>query len=728
MAWTINGVSPESAGIHVAEVEVGTGMTDRAVLESTDSWSYSAWPAFGDWISISADGTTVLYGMVTSREPYAQAGGVQGYRWEISGPWWHLQRTPYTQPFYYATSATAKTALPRSKCWVGMDPATGERCNTLQAVNIILAAAVAAGVPISTSVSFTGVDAPPFEVTDVMCADALQSVMRWHPGLSLFWRYTGSSATLHIKSSLGSATLPVTDNGVVSNVPQMARSQRRDDQVPLGVVIRYERVNIFEFPGGDPSNTIQRIEAHTDSAGLSSTPGPGVLFYTVELRGSQSQFAEATIVTRTVPDDVDEDPGATARAKILKWYQRHIPALEALPAAALRVDEHTTAMDLPKWNTDDSQRPSEWDEEDAIREFDEAAETSDFPRELVEGTLPEWAPFLQAEPMVARIVVGWTGEGSPTEEQQALAAELFGADFTEKRSFDVQYTGTNARSKRYKGLAKFTAAEPWPENGLAAAVYDSLANRGYQGEVSVVGQSSFTSLLPGAVVTLSGGATGNGIIQHVKWSAATRRTSLQFGSPGHLMVPDLIELARANRLNALTANYNKDRQQEAGPGSGNAITGSVRSPRSNTIPVNVSGEGNHPYKLRTVATGASTWDVFIWPGSLNGLPVTFEGTELDAATPPSISYSGTSLKRIWLKIETVLTVEDDMVISHTPVVGTIGHGLELPENAPTGEAAFYVQIGTVQAGAVVAQTVRHSLWASFCDAGSAAVNLNISQA
>jgi hypothetical protein len=714
MAWTINGTSADSFGIDVATVDVGTGMVDRAILETSDDWDGTAL-AYGDWVSIAADGTVVLWGMVTSVEPYAQGGGRQGVRYEISGPGYHLEITPYTQPYYYATGGSTQSALPRSKCWLGVDPSTGNRCNTKQAIDIVLAVAVANGVPMTFSTDFTGVEAPPFEMTDGTISQALASVMRWHPGLVMFWRYTASSAVLHIKASLGAQNFACTDSGSVANVPLQVSVQRRDDMAPAGVVVRYERVNTFALPG-DTSNVIQRIETQVDSAGT-ATPGPGVLMFTVEIKGAETQYGEQQLICRTVPNDVTSDPGSTARAKILKWYAAHIPAIAALPAAALEVEEHTRTMDLPEWNSDDDQRPSEWPEADGLRPYDDTAEPSELSRELVEGTVPEWTPWIRAEPMVCRIVLKWTGGGSPTTEQTELGKALFGEDLSGSRTFDVQYTGTNARTRRYKGVVKYSAPEAWPAAGLASAVYGSLSARQYEGRITAAGASSMTTLLPGTAITLTGGRTGSGVVQRVSFSAATRRTTVQFGAAGHLGVADFIELMRANRLNPWTANYAKERQQEAAPTSKGAITGNVRAPRHNVIGVNGgNGGGDHPFKAYVDRVG-SAYRLRISAGTHNGVVPTLGGVLLDHSTPPFVAISGTAFLRVWMKVSAVLEFDGTgWFTGHSTPVATIHTGATLPDNLPA-EGDWYLQIATVNDGVVTEQTLQHSIWSRICDAG-----------
>lgn len=703
MSWTIGGSSASSLKLVVASVNVGTNMVDTATLETSGAWTGSAPFAYGDWLTISADGTAVLYGMVTSVLPFASAGGTKGFRITVSGPMWHLMRAPYFQPFYYATAVDAGDSKPRSRCWIGVDPTTGERCNTKTALQHVLDCAVDVGVPITYNLDgMTGVAAPPFEVQDQTCGSVAQQLMRWHPGLYFFFQYGSGSATLYAAASSGTVTVPV---GGGSAIAATAEVESRDDMVPEGIIIRWERVNTFEVEG-DPSGSQQRIEEHTEAAGAGLTgPGVGVLMFTIDLAGSQILMAEQVIEARTVPDDVAAVDGGSGldtgiRNRVVKWYSNHVPWMAAVPAAALQIEEHTRVMNLPEWDTDDDQRPSEWAEGDAMTPHDDEAVPGDLPRELLDGDIPEWANWLKAEPMLARVKVKWAGGGSPTAEQIALGQAVFGEDLNQVRIFDVQYTGTNAVSKRYRGVTKYVAAEAWPDAGLAAAVLANLNSLRYEGTVKVPGSTQYTSARPGRMLTLSGGPTGSGVVQSVAYSAENRETLIRFGFAGHLSVTDFVELQRANRTNALTANYSKDRQQSATPGSNKQTsTGSKRKMIKNTSSPDGGGGGSAcPFSGKMVGADFTFTNI----GTLNALE-------------PDNMYDGAALRALPLTaaayIILTVTTADNNVQSCT-----IGQSPTPPAPIPTGTGVapgeFEIALYFVNADAQATRIIGcGSLWA-----------------
>jgi hypothetical protein len=670
MSWTINGSSPETLKLVVCKVDVGTGMIDTAVLETANDWDTSVL-SYGDWVTIASGGVALLWGMVTEAYPYAVGGGRQGRRYVVSGPQWHLERTPYTQPFHYATTAEEGEALPRSRCWIGVDPTTGDRCHTREALSLVLQAAVDAGVPMTFALDagdLGSVLAPPFEVTDATCGSVVQQILRWHPGCYTFWRYSAGSAQLKIAQDDGGSSFDVTDGG--SAVPLSVSVTPREDMVPAGIIIRWERVNVFEMTG-ESSDSLQRIESITESAGVGE-PGVGVLMYTIELKGSETQYAEQAIVARTVPDDVapedgGEDLDESEKERVLKWYGNHLSWVKALPAAALQVNEHTRVMDLPEWDSDDDQKPADWNPADGLPIYDESIDPGDLSRELVDGEVPEWAKWIKAEPMLARVKIKWTGGGSPTTEEIDLAKSIFGEGLDQVRTFDVQYTGTNARSKRYKGLVKFIAAEPWPTAGLAAQVLSALSSLRYEGEITAGGNAPYTGIKAGKVIILSGGRTGSGVCQRVSWEAATNRTTIQFGFAGHLQVPDYIELQRASRQNAMTANYAKERQQAASPSAKSSIMGSKRTKRTNTSSPDGGGGASCPFSGGMVDGDFA----FSTPGTLNALDPDnmFDGSELCTVGMDGQGYV----------VLNVTTIDNNVQSGH------LEYSADPPPPIPTGE-------------------------------------------
>lgn len=124
----------------------------------------------------------------------------------------------------------------------------------------------------------------------------------------------------------------------------------------------------------------------------------------------------------------------------------------------------------------------------------------------------------------------------------------------------------------------------------------------------------------------------------------------------------------------------------------------------------------HPFQLRVENTVG-----FVYPGTLNGQPVTIGSLALDDVPAPSIPLV-LETTRVWLKITTNLTFDGDFLISHDDIVGEIGWGATVP---PSSSGEWYQQIGTFSDSEVTAQTVINSLWATICDAGAGEASLEL---
>lgn len=583
MSWTIGTIPLDGTqGFVLASVELTSGGADTAVLETADGWSGAATLDVGSYYALKQGGTTVLYGKVVSCDPQAQGGGRSGLRYVLANPWWDLERLVYRQPFQYRTALGLEEKW-RSKVWLGTDD-SGAREGTKPAVQRILDFAITTcSVPMSYSLGEWGVLAPVTEATDQTCAALILQLLRWHPNVQIFWRYTDGTATLHCKKLSELAEVVVASSNASAGAPQPVQCEvvPRTDLVPPCVVVKYERLN--EFDDGEGGTSIF-IEHHEDKAGAGSEMSPGALIYTIELQGVRSSAVVQPVRTRTVPaefaDDSDPDtPSSAVMQSTARWYQSHVAPLKLLPRALLRVDEHVLAFDT-------SETVEGADPEDAPEPPPEG-EIEDYPRELVEGTIQEWMTGIKATPMIARGKFKFLGdEGDLTADQLRAARLVFGHGLSGTATYHVRYMGTDATTRRYRTLAGWSAAEAWP-TGLAAAIYSELSTVRHEGRITLRGGTTPLTLLPGHRATLSGGPDASGPVQRVSLDPATRRSSATFGWPGHRSAQDIHELQRASRANAMSATYDAERKSAAKAASSansNAVPGALRSPRSDVQP------------------------------------------------------------------------------------------------------------------------------------------------
>lgn len=612
MAWTANTTPLDgSTGFTLASIDTGSGMVDTAVITSVADWDNEDFD-HGDAIAIKQGDTTVLYGKVVKVEPYAQGGGAQGRRYTIANAWYDLEQITYKQLFHYANAPTTTEQKWRSKVWLGTN-AAGGRITTLAVIQDLLDYAIdTAEVSMSYVLGSFGVVAPVTEASDQTVAALILQCLRWHPNVQAYWRYTASSGTLHIKpiSELSTVTLTVAGADPGDPQPITAQVAPRNDQVPPCVIVKYERVNQFDDP---ETGTTSLIEYHEDKAGMGSEHSPGALCYTIELQGLRSTSVVQPVRTRTVPspfaDDADpETPSSGTQATAAKWYQSHIGALKAIPVANIRVDEHLKVFDTNEV-------------EEAEEDLDDSppvppeGDPSDYPRELLDGTIQEWMTGIKANPMIARGKFGFKGTTAGfTADQLRIAKLVFGELLDQERTYYVRYMATDARTQRYRTVAGFEAAEDWP-TGLASAVYNDMSTVRYDGTVTVRDTSCYLGVKPGMFLTLDG-QTGSGPVQRCTFDPQSGKTTITFGWPGHRTPQDLFELQKASRANEMTATYAPGRRGAAQASASNqSVQGALRGPINDVQPTGGVGEGGHPFK---VSPGSDSTHIAIQFGTVSG--------------------------------------------------------------------------------------------------------------
>ncbi len=776
--WTIDGIPLNgSSGMALASAELGTGMADRAVVTSVQSWGTSQL-ALGSWVTLAQDGQAILHGQVVGAEPYAQGGGAQGLRYEIVNAWGVLETVVYKQRFSYATSFAARVTRWRSKVWLGVAE-NGDRLDTRETIlRICDYAATMAGVPMDVSAFGWGTMVPVTQAVDTTCAALILQILRWHPNVVPYWRYSFGGATLHLRQlgSLDGVSLVVSNASLGAAQPISAEVRPRPDRVPPCVIVKYERANEFTDPD---SGTVQLIEMHEEKAGGGSEHAPGAMCYTIELPGIRSQAIVQPVRTRSIPGEfgegVEDEEGGPVfdMKKAVKWCQCHIPAIRGLDPEAMELVEHLRAFDdsTAEAEADDDEGGGGDDEEDdeedvpplpprgtpqnfvndePVEEEGEGPEEypEDYPRELVEGTLQEWMVGVKSRPMCSRVVLKWKGseEADEDEDQLEQAKLFFGADLEGERMGYIRYVATDATTRRYRGTGSYVQPEAWP-SGLASALYANLSTLRYEGSVTVRRDDALLTVLPGMMLTLTG-KTGSGPVTRVSIEGGVMRTSISFGWPGHLSAQDLFELQRASRVNEVHASYDERRMRKAVPGGGaNTVEGTLRSVRTDVQMDSPKQINGHVWRMRIITEDDTTRLEVAEPGWFNGVYPRLEGGgRINDVPAPTVEVSDTGTVQVWLRVKVQHQVEKGYVYatSISDDEGSEADGgravyLEVGDSIPesgntegseswdeeaedvertgTVEAEYCVPLATIVDGRIQPQPVRNSIAARWCPSG-----------
>lgn len=602
VAWTINGISFETAGVESARVTFRAGAPSSMQIQLAADYDAAALLSFGTAVTVARDGTAYFRGKAKSPQPSAD-GNSEGQSIEIVDAWQDLEDTIYQEPWAVGTGSVM---LPIAV--LGVASGTGAPITTSQQITEAVNYAASVGVGIAMGSVPTGIPLWPSEVRNVSVAEVIRLSLRFHADWVPWIDHSTGTPTLNItpRASLATRVLAAADL-------QSANIVRRDDLKPACVRIVYLNATIIDgvtyrdgivdkYPAGGPDS------------------GPRVLSNVIELAGGQMQFQKSRIQTRTLP---------TSQATAKVWLKKKFPHLKDVADAHFNVTEW--AKELVE-DTDDLPDPIN---PRAARLT--VADADDLPRELVRGTIEDWM-----RKKVGRVRI------------TASIAPAAGATAAEKAAIRkgtpaVTVTATNAVTKIYKGVTQFTAPEQAPV-GIAQRIYESLEAYQHEGSVTFEAEDAPATRYHGTALNITGGpgswSTMAAAVNQATIDIGTGRVSLSVGPAPFVSAEDFLELQRLFRGRPPTWMSQAERTSnelgaENDPGAkGDSVAG-FDAPDTFVDPVETTND-------QPLEAYISDGKVSVRPGYVGNVMPTIAGTALDAATPPALTpASGTN----WLHLK-----------------------------------------------------------------------------
>lgn len=444
-------------------------------------------------IVITRDATTWFRGRVVGLRREGQ-GSAQAIFYEVSGPWWYLERLVYQQP--WAIQGSADTY--KSHCLLNLT-VTGSVWTTRDQIDDALdwcsdkAADQYGSAPFQwTKANLPQISIPSDEVRDITCAEVIRKQLRWMPDAVAWWDYSTNPPTFHCKRRADLSTASVTIGTGVSAVRLVPRY---DLQVPA-VALKFEQINTVNgvslaavttqvYPGGSTGEEF------------------GALVGTIDLAGGTVTYATAYVRTTALP---------TTNADWWTWLKTKHPWLGS---ARVALD---TVLDVD-------------------RTVSGAGDPLDY--ELLDGQIPPWAA------------------ASSQHETVTIAVRIhtYAADETtlidsKEEVFTVNIVTTDVATTTFSSLQEFVAGESVP-SGLAEALYNALSPLEWEGQIQIVGSDCDGTVEVGDKLNLSGGhsdwSSMAAVVQQTDEDLETGTTTIAVGPPQHLGARDMIELLRVNR-------------------------------------------------------------------------------------------------------------------------------------------------------------------------------------
>lgn len=263
---------------------------------------------------------------------------------------------------------------------------------------------------------------------------------------------------------------------------------RYDLQKP-GVEIAYEKTHSVD------EQTFNTVEL--DTAG--DTSAIDAVFASFDLQGSTRTYVKQKIVS-------EEYPASNSKT----WWKKHVTWLNAIADADITIHDHAVDSDI-----------------------------SGYHLILTDGTVQDWMTYAAIQSSIRAQADYSIRDGS-------------GNVIEVKKNVEICATvvATDAVSNTYMRLTAFDSGESTP-TGVAAALFAAWSVLHYDGSLTLIEEECAGTLVPGAVLRISGGrtewATMDAIVQSCSENIDTGTSTIQFGPAARIEADSLVALFRAFR-------------------------------------------------------------------------------------------------------------------------------------------------------------------------------------
>lgn len=533
-------------------------------------------------LSITRNGLPWFSGIVTQPEPKA-SGKAESIAYEISGPWYWLEKTAFQQQ--WVTISTTGAGLvtgttTKSETILGQS-LDGIKMNSGQVLREVLIYAQYAYqmIPFPSTVDLDhlppapatpspfiigtitpSITVPYMTVRDKSCADIIRQMLKYSPDAIAWFDYSTSPPTLNIgqRGGLTQRAIPLYGGPVTGAFATAFNPKPRYDlQVPV-VVAKFQEKN--EINGTSYASTTVDVyppaPAGVDAGAWASQPRAWV--QTIDLIGGHTtqQSTDIKVIAR---------PNAAADTVAVNWAVRKQPWLDSLttiPAAVVGVPKFdkagvgvayiNTIIDPDDPLNDPDQNPNDI----TITADKKGPDCNQLVAELLPGGFPPW---LQEDPndldcakVTIEVHLNYTGT-DPATAQYFVQDPGSGLNVLPAGSgvfiFHYPCKVTNAETQTYSQLTSWAASEPVP-TGFAQALYNSLKLLHYEGTLEMVEDECSDQLPPGSTFNAIGGnpdwQTMRALVLEVTEDIDNGATSVQFGPPAFLSLGEMEQLFKSN--------------------------------------------------------------------------------------------------------------------------------------------------------------------------------------
>jgi len=619
--WTINGAA---VAIHNLTRKLRSLAVDTVTFETAQNFDDNPILAVGTVCAIQKDGALWFTGIVTEI-PAQGTGRAESQQYEVSGPWWFLEKLVFHQSWKILTSVSGAYSLvstPSTRVILGQD-ISGNPMGIADQINEILTWAISqCGAPIAAGTidqptvvvgeETIPVYPPANEQVNITCAEAIKAMLRWIPDAIGWWDYTQATPVLNIRRA---ANLTGVSVALQSACTGIAITPRSDLRAP-SVCINYEQTTTV-----DTDAYTQLIQDY--QPGGATGLELGALCATIELSGPKTSYQHQPVVTVPVPgtgstdaDSSDPVDGSGNPTGCAHWWRSHLSWMRqyvksdgtpvVIPYGDISIVDDSHYVDLDaNWGESGGGDISDLTDDDILdivfegTSDDDAgtaetaadtvpapapapADISDVPRELVSGEISAWMS-VKCAPARACAWATYTPAGTPDPN----VAALFGAGGAGQLPLQWGYTATDAETQTYRKLNGYNAGEAVPQ-GVAAMLYAAVGMLYYEGKITSEQAEVSGAVGLGNALNLIAGreewASMNAPVQTITEEVDAGKTEVGFGPPSHLSPQDLVELLRGTRRRRASSRGSGGERSTGTPGKSANVMGPTGHPITDGTP------------------------------------------------------------------------------------------------------------------------------------------------
>jgi hypothetical protein len=443
----------------------------------------------------------------------------EGVTMQFGGPWYDLDQTPYLQavktytgdPENLGTFTVSEVVLFQKIVALAVVKTTnGEQITAILQSLLDQYAAQSMAAPFQIGTIDPAVNLPTYQAKDIKCSEAIQLCLRSSPDCKLWFDYTTTPPTCHVRkqANLTAATVALADGVRHESI----KLTPRYDLQARGVTIYFKQTN-----SADGFNWVSMV---TQQAGTAVGGLRGII-QTVDLQGVSSTSARAELEVLTVANN-------------LNFWKQVLPEF-----ASGRIRNFATLGGIEV-------------KDDAGANVSLAT----YPNMLLDGSnVASWM-VMGGTSVVARraTIKAWVSYDQYDADTDGRLVAKF-----PRKELHARVNLTNGISGVYSSVLSSASGEAVPAN-LAQNIYDALQTLQYQGTISLVESECSGDVHMGHVLNLTGGkaawTTMRALVQQIHKDYGAGRTQITIGPASHLSAADLTQIFLVNRYRQVWRNPN----------------------------------------------------------------------------------------------------------------------------------------------------------------------------